>query len=86
MPNTTSKPWYIYVSLLRAKSYRSIENGFGDLSDAIDKDIITAAECIWEDDAQTLDNVIRTAFDSLANCFGQPKSSNYDDNGNYKVR
>lgn len=70
------RPWYIYISLLSAKGYRSAgiyyDNGF------IDRDIIHATECVWNDEKEHLAGILRPTFDSLANAFGRSQSPNYN--------
>jgi len=75
------RPWYIFISLLNMKGFRA--NTYGE-SRPLDRDIIHADSCLWEDDIQNLDHIIRPAFDSLANCFGRASSANFYDDGRYK--
>ena len=77
------KPWYIFVSLLNAKGFRSDSFYFGT-SESIDRDIIHATECVWDDDNRTLGEILKPTLDSLANAFGMPESPNYDKQGNYR--
>jgi hypothetical protein len=79
------KPWYIYISLLNAKGFLTQSFNYGS-SKRIDKDIVHATEGVWEEDSQTLAQVIRPAFDSLSNCFGWSHSTNFNENGDYIIR
>lgn len=74
------KPWYIYISLLSAKGYRSAGIYYDGI---IDRDIIHATECIWNDEKESLGSILRPTFDSLANAFGRSQSSNYNADGIY---
>lgn len=77
------KPWYIYMTILSAKGYRSTGIYYDD--GLIDRDIVQATECIWEND-EDLINVLKPTFDSLANAFGYPQSVNYKKDGSYAGR
>lgn len=77
------KPWYIFVSLLNAKGFRS-DNFYFGTSESIDRDIIHATESVWDDDNRTLSEILKPTLDSLANAFGMSESPNYDEQDNYK--
>lgn len=79
------KPWYIYISLLNAKGFRT-DNFYYGTSEIIDRNIVHATEGIWNDDNEILDKVIKGTFDSLANAFGMPQSPNYNEKGEYIIR
>lgn len=74
------KPWYIYMTLLSAKGYRSAGIYYDD--GIIDRDIVQATECIWENDEELI-SVLKPTFDSLANVFGHSQSVNYNKDGIY---
>ena len=76
------KPWYIFISLLNAKGFRT-DNFYSGTSESIDRDLIHATECIWNDDNETLSTVLKPTLDSLANAFGMSQSPSYDRQGNY---
>ena len=76
------KPWYIFISFLNAKGFRS-DNFYSGTTESIDRDLIHATECLWNDDNQTLSNVLKQTLDSLANTFGMSQSPSYDNQGNY---
>ena len=81
------KPWYIFISFLDAKGYitnLATHNIYQwEEMKPIDKDIVNATECVWNEDEQNLFEVLRPALDSLANAFGLSKSPNYDKAGKY---
>lgn len=79
------KPWYIFISLLNAKGFKS-DSFYLGTTEVIDQDLIHAAESIWDDDEQVLETILKPTFDSLANSFGMSKSPNYDKQGNYTER
>lgn len=72
---------FIYISLLNCKGYKSSGTFFDE--SVIDRNLINAVECIWDDESASLSDVMKPAFDSLANAFGRPHSINYDSDGNY---
>lgn len=76
------KPWYIFISFLNAKGFRT-DNFYSGTSETIDRDIIHATEGVWNDDNQILSNVLKPTLDSLANAFGMSQSPSYDRQGNY---
>lgn len=78
------KPWYIYISFLNAKGFKS-NIFYTGTTESIDRDLIHAIEAVWNDDEQVLDDVLKSTFDSLANSFGMSKSPNYDKEGNYII-
>lgn len=79
------KPWYIYISFLNAKGFRS-DNFYVGTTESIDRDIIHSTECIFSDDSENLDTAIKATFDSLANAFGMAQSPNYNQDGKYVIR
>lgn len=78
------KPWHIYLSFLNAKGFRSSGLYYDD--GVIDRDIVHAVECVWNDDSGPISEVIKPAFDSLANSLGRAHSVNYDKGGMYIQR
>lgn len=78
-------PIYIYVSLLGAKGFHAMRsNNMGYFTNAVDRDIVTAIECIWAGEGR-FDDAIRLTFDSLVNSFGIEYSHNYNEDGSYVV-
>lgn len=65
------KPWLIQFSILMAKGFSSHNDWWPNL---IDRDIINSMESIWNEETELLD-AMKPVMDSLANCFGQARSS-----------
>ena len=72
-------PIYIYISLISAKGFFSIDEY---CECASDKDIVNSVECIYDGES-ALYIPIRPTFDSLANAFGAERSYNFDKDGCY---
>ena len=65
------KPWYVSISIVNGKGYRTYCNG--EESEALHSNYIQGIDVIWNE-GQSQKEVLKPSFDSIANAFGIPET------------
>lgn len=80
-------PIFIFLSLLNVKGYRIKRNiHYFDSSDLIDRDMLLLPEEIVESYKAQAEKILNPLFDLIWNACGEPRSLNFDENGNWIKR
>jgi hypothetical protein len=80
-------PVYVFLTITGAKNYNmAVPSYYYDDSYPIDRDVLLIPEIILEDYNAPVHTIMRPIIDQVWNACGFHGSSNYDDNGNWKVK
>jgi len=78
-------PVFIFLRMLNVKGYRiTTGNQFAPYSqDSIERDILTLPEIMVQNYNDNIEKLLKPIFDLIWNACGEPKSLNFDEDGNW---
>lgn len=77
-------PFFVLISIVGVKGYNFPSNKH--FPNIIDRNDLLLSETLIEDSSTPPEIILKSAFDSIWNAAGQPRSPNYDDEGNWKLK
>jgi hypothetical protein len=83
-----ARPFFVMVSLLDVRGYVIAPPGHQYFTQhfPFDRDSLVLPEIVIQDGDSNIGRLLRPAFDAVWNAGGWPRSVNYDDDGNWKLK
>lgn len=81
-------PIFLFISLIDVKDVIILSNyiGYGSNPEPIDRTNLLIPEIVVENYDEKPEKVLKPAFDAIWNAADMPRSMNYDEDGNYKIK